>query len=238
MTSDGIRGRRAIFISYRRGDSEGESGRLFDDLVDRFGERSVFMDVAGIAPGRDFRKAIEESVGTCGALLAVVGPAWVHVADANGQRRLDDPADFVRLEIAGALARDVTVIPVLVRGAKMPSAAELPPDIADLAYRNAVELSHARWKNDVAILTDALGRVIDGPAEPAAAAHAPPAAPLDDAALRRAEHELARYIGPIAEVIVKRAARRSRTLHDLYASLANEIEEPHDRAAFLAARHE
>jgi hypothetical protein len=232
----------AIFISYRRGDSEGESGRLFDDLVHRFGEHSVFMDVAGIAPGRDFRKAIEESVATCGALLAVVGPTWASVVDADANRRLDDPADFVRIEIANALTRDVPVIPVLVRGAKMPSADELPADLRELAFRNAVEISHARWKADVSVLVEALRGILD--LEPPATAMTqlsvptPPAraAEFDAELLRRIARELARYIGPIADVIVKRAAARSASLDDLYDRVAREIEKARDREAFLATR--
>jgi TIR domain len=89
---------RAIFISYRRDDAEGEAGRLFDDLVARFGEASVFMDVAAIQKGRDFRKAIDESIATCGVLLAVIGTKWVDAKNENGDRRLEDPFDFVRLE--------------------------------------------------------------------------------------------------------------------------------------------
>jgi hypothetical protein len=232
----------AIFISYRRGDSEGESGRLFDDLVNRFGERSVFMDVAGIAPGRDFRKAIEESVATCGALLAIVGPTWASVLDVDAHRRLDDPADFVRLEIANALTRDVPVIPVLVRGAKMPRADELPADLRELAFRNAVEISHARWKADVSVLVEALRATLGLESPVIAAPHVPAPAPAARAAefdaelLRRIARELARYIGPIADVVVKRAAARSASLDDLYERVAREIEKPKDREAFLASR--
>src|ERR1700684_4142358 len=102
---------RAIFISYRRNDSEGEAGRLFDDLVDQFGEDSVFMDVTTIEAGRDFRKAIDESVATCGVLLPIIGKNWLDARDDAGKRRLDDPTDFVRLETASALRRDIPVIP-------------------------------------------------------------------------------------------------------------------------------
>ena len=147
---------RAIFISYRRDDSEGQAGRLLKDLAGHFGQDAVFMDVAGIAPGRDFRRVIDEHVATCGVLLAVIGKAWITAQDASGRRRLDDPADFVRLETASALKRDIPVIPVLVHGAGMPQAEQLPPDLADLAYRNGVELSHARWDSDVQLLIKAL----------------------------------------------------------------------------------
>ena len=117
---------RAIFISYRREDTEGQAGRLFDDLVEQFGKDSVFMDVAGIEPGRDFRRAIDEQVSSCGVLLALIGKSWLDAKDESGRRRLDDAMDFVRLETGSALKRDIPVIPVLVRGASMPRADQLP----------------------------------------------------------------------------------------------------------------
>lgn len=147
---------RAIFISYRRDDTEGEAGRLFDDLVHAFGDNSVFMDVAGINPGIDFRKAIDDNVATCGVLLAMIGPEWATIANGDGQRRLDDENDFVRLEIASALKRNIAVIPVLVHDSKMPHPEQLPDNLKDLAYRNSVEISHARWNSDVQLLTKAL----------------------------------------------------------------------------------
>ena len=114
------------------------------------------MDVTTIEPGRDFRKAIDESVATCSVLLAMIGQEWLEVRDSRGGRRLDDANDFVRIEVASALRRDIPVVPVLVRGAKMPQAVELPDDLKDLAYRNAVELTHARWRSDVEVLLRAL----------------------------------------------------------------------------------
>ena len=147
---------RGIFISYRREDAEGQAGRLFDDLANEFGNAAVFMDVAGIEPGRDFRRAIDENVANCGVLLAIIGKNWLNIRDAEGQRRIDDPMDFVRLETAAALKRDIPVIPVLVQGANMPRTAHLPPDLVDIAFRNGVELTHARWDSDVQILFKAL----------------------------------------------------------------------------------
>jgi hypothetical protein len=146
----------AIFISYRRDDSEGEAGRLFDDLTRAFGDDAVFLDVAGIKYGADFRKAIDENVASCGVFLAVIGPAWATIASPEGHRRLEDPNDFVALEIASALKREVPVIPVLVHDAKMPSADLLPEAIKPLAFRNSVEISHTRWNSDVALLIEAL----------------------------------------------------------------------------------
>lgn len=157
---------RAIFISYRRDDSEGEAGRLFDDLVGFFKPDAVFMDVSDINPGVDFRKAIDENVASCGVLLAVIGPAWSSIQNSTGSRRLDDPNDFVRLEIASALARNIAVIPVLVHEAKMPRSEELPDNLKDLAFRNGVEITHTRWSSDVQLLIEALRRYV-APAAPA-----------------------------------------------------------------------
>lgn len=156
---------RAIFISYRREDAEGQAGRLYDDLVEFFGEGKVFMDVVDIEPGRDFRQVIEEQVASCGVLLAMIGRDWLDVKDRTGRRRLEDPMDFVRLETASALKRDIPVIPILVRGAGLPQAEQLPADLADLVYRNAVELSHARWDSDVQVLIKALRPYVDHPAD-------------------------------------------------------------------------
>ena len=157
---------RAIFLSYRRDDAEGEAGRLFDALKSEFGADKVFMDVSGIEPGRDFRRVIEQNVASCGVLLAMIGRGWIDAKDHAGRRRLDDPQDFVRLETAAALKRDIPVIPVLVRGGSLPLHDQLPEDLKDLAYRNAVELTHARWDSDVQLLIKALRPYVDkGPEE-------------------------------------------------------------------------
>ncbi|MES2098978.1 MAG: CzcE family metal-binding protein [Pseudomonadota bacterium] len=168
---------RAIFISYRRDDTEGHAGRLFEDLRDRFGKNAVFMDVTGIEPGRDFRRVIEQQVASCGVLLALIGKNWLSAADASGKRRLDDAADFVRLETASALKRDIPVIPVLVHDAAMPRVEQLPDDLKELAFRNAVELTHARWSSDVQLLIDALLPHVDAAPPVAAPAPAPPPGP-------------------------------------------------------------
>ena len=243
----------SIFISYRRSDSAGESGRLSDDLIARFGSKAVFMDVDAILPGRDFRKAIHENVGGCSVFLAMIGSEWLGATSTTGQRRLDNENDYVRLEIAAALRRDIPVIPVLVRGAHMPKFNELPEEIRDLAYRNSMELTHSRWKSDVQVLGNALAPYLeDASAAPAvapklapAAAHIPaPAASVaasasvDAAALDRVAKQLANFIGPIAEVVVRRASRRCVSLADLCNTVSQEIDVSADRAKFLAScRH-
>ena len=114
------------------------------------------MDVAGIEAGHDFRKVIDLHVAFCGVLLPMIGKVWTDATDKQGRRRLDDPMDFVRLEIASALKRDIPLIPVLVQRANMPSVEQLPMDLETFAYRNAVELTHARWDSDVQVLVKAL----------------------------------------------------------------------------------
>ena len=146
----------SIFLSYRREDSEGQAGRLYDDLVAVFGPDSVFMDVAAIQPGLDFRKSIDQSLNSCGVFLSLIGRNWLTAKDISGQRRLDDPADFVRIETGAALKRDIPVIPVLVQGASAPKPDQLPDDLKELAFRNAVELTHARWDSDIQVLIKAL----------------------------------------------------------------------------------
>lgn len=135
-----------VFISYRREDTAGYSGRIYDHFRDRFGEKNVFIDVDTIQPGEDFVQVIEEKVGACDALVAVIGKQWVSALDEVGKRRLDDPHDFVRLEITAALARNVRVIPVLVGGAHMPRLEELPEALAGLLRRNAIELSDSGFQ--------------------------------------------------------------------------------------------
>jgi hypothetical protein len=240
----------AIFISYRRSDSAGEAGRLSDDLIACFGARRVFMDVDAIQPGRDFRKAIHENVGACCVFLVMIGPDWLDVKSTNGLRRLDYENDYVRLEIATALRRDVPVVPVLVRGAHMPKADDLPEEIRELAYRNSVELTHARWKSDVQVLIHALNPYLEDAGESLSSkavveikpepVFPPPAATgfsigVEGALIDRVSHELAFYIGPIAELVVKRAAKRCATLPDLCNLVAEEIDASADRARFLAS---
>ena len=157
---------RKIFISYRRDDADEAAGRLSDHLVNQFGQDSVFMDVDGIAPGRDFRKVIEETLTQCDVLLGVMGRNWVDIKDEAGHRRLDNESDFVRLEIASALRRDIPVIPVRVQGATVPKPDSLPPDLKDFSYRNAVELTHERWNSDVQLLVEKMRRLFNEPCPP------------------------------------------------------------------------
>src|SRR5262245_10066547 len=146
-----------VFISYRREETAGEARALFQVLVARLGEASVFMDVDTIALGRDFRQALQERLGSCDLLLALIGRGWVESKNASGKRRLEDPSDFVRLEIEAALKRNIPVTPVLVQGAQMPTEQQLPESIRDFVYRNGFELSHNRWESDVQEMLKRLG---------------------------------------------------------------------------------
>lgn len=149
-----------VFISYRREDAAASAGRLFDHLAGRFGRASVFMDVDAMEPGVDFYEVLNDKVGSCDALIAVIGPGWLDTRGEDGRRRLDNEDDFVRIEIAAALSRNVRVIPLLVDGARMPKAEDLPEDLKSLARRNAAELSHARFADDVDRLAGVLGKII------------------------------------------------------------------------------
>jgi hypothetical protein len=142
----------SIFISYRREDAPAYAGRLYDQLAEHFGDQNVFMDVDTIEPGADFVQRIEDAVGSASALLVVIGRGWADAKDESGRRRLDDPQDFVRLEVSSALQRDVRVIPVLVGGAEMPESEKLPAALASLSRRNALVVSDLDWRAGMARL--------------------------------------------------------------------------------------
>ena len=144
----------SVFLSYRREDSAGYAGRLAEHLGTDIGHEHVFMDVQDIVPGQDFAQAIENTISACQAVIVVIGPRWVADLERRGGRD-----DFVLHEVSVALRRNVTVIPVLVGGTTMPSAAELPESIADLSRRQALEIRDARFEDDARLLVLALRRV-------------------------------------------------------------------------------
>ncbi len=150
------RSRRKIFISYRRADSQGFTGRIYDRLAQKFGDANVFMDVEAIEYGENFVQAIEDAVGHCDILIAVIGRYWVDMTNDAGTRRIDDPEDFVRLEIASALKKGVRVIPALVNNAEMPAAKELPDELRELSLLNAISLRNDSFDYDMQRLIDAL----------------------------------------------------------------------------------
>ena len=151
--------RARIFISYRRRETAGHAGRLYDKLSEHFGADRVFMDLT-MEPGVDFADTINEAVGECGALVALIGDEWLTVTDASGRRRIDDPTDIHRMEIEAALDRKVLLIPALVQDAAMPTADDLPDPLDPLVRRQSVELSDQRWDYDVGRLVAVLERAL------------------------------------------------------------------------------
>src|SRR6516165_4162416 len=137
------------------------------------------MDVDSIALGCDFRSVLQETTAACDLMLVLIGRNWADAKDERGRARLENPVDYVRLEIETALKRDIAVTPVLVQGAHMPAPEDLPAEIRDLAYRNGFELSHSRWESDVGEMVRRLG--LEGPpgghqVKPIAPEHSAPAA--------------------------------------------------------------
>jgi len=158
-----------IFICYRRDDASGHAGRLRDALSARFGAHEIFRDLDTIGPGDDFVRAMSAGIDSCAVFLAVIGRRWLTAESPGSPRRLDDPDDHVRNELARALARQCRVIPVLVQGAAMPRAGDLPEPLKGLTARNAIALDDEGWDSAVERLAAAIRRELPG-----AAVTAPP----------------------------------------------------------------
>jgi hypothetical protein len=189
-----------VFICYRREDSAGHAGRLYDALATKLGKDQVFMDVAGIDPGADFVERIEESVSASHAMLVVIGRNWLESGPPRRKRRLADPNDYVRLEISTALRKNIRLIPILVQGAAIPVASSLPEEIRRLARRQGFELRDDRWTSDIAGLVAALERLppSQSPQHSAGPADAKPTEYIAPPADRVKEHKsigLLRKIG-------------------------------------------
>ncbi len=166
-----------ILISYRREDSADVTGRIDDRLVQQFGRQAVFVDVDSIPFGVDFRKHLDEQVAKCDVFLAVIGPDWTGPKDSQGKTRLEDPRDFVRIEIESALKRQIPVIPILVRGASIPPAEQLPQSLQDLPYRHGLSVRSAPdFHNDMNRLIAYLTQQVRGlsEAQPIPDTHAKP----------------------------------------------------------------
>ena len=153
--------RFGIFVNYRREDASGHAGRLAADLGLRFPAAQIFQDIDRIDPGADFIDTIKAALEQCDVVLVVIGPAWTRVIDKKGRRRLENPNDFVALEIVSALQRKIRVIPVLVGGADMPDPEELPEQIKELTRRQAHEITDSRWKYDVDQLSEKIRRLAE-----------------------------------------------------------------------------
>lgn len=233
-----------VFICYRRDETAAHAGRLYDAMVNRFGEGNVFMDVE-LAPGVDFVERITEVVSGCLALIVVMGPNWATAEDEDGGRRIDDPADFVRLEVETGLSRaDVTPIPVLVSGARMPRKELLPEPLQPLARRNALELSDVRWSYDVGRLLETLDEVLPSDGRPAGSIPAvqplPPSPPrrgnrlvLEGMAVAGVTATVARSIG--AKIIQGQEAIDGENSYETREHIVREILRRTETLAFVGA---
>jgi hypothetical protein len=185
-----------IFISYRRADSQSYADRLYAPLADAFAAENVFRDVNSIALAQDFRAAIERAIILSDVLLVLIGPGWVDMTGEDGRRRLDNPDDFVRLEIEMGLRHGLDVIPVLVDDARMPRSDQLPPSMYYLPYRNGATLRPDPDLNaDIAALVTRISTTFAGAAEPAQPQPDPPDT-IDDRDADDDERELARAPSP------------------------------------------
>ena len=202
-------GQSRIFISYRREDSAGHVLALLPALRRHFGADRIFKDTDNIPPGVNFLKFIKRELESCSVLLAILGKEWLTVQDPRlKRRRLDNPDDFLRLEVATALKSErIRVIPVLVERSMMPAPEDLPPDLAELALRNALELSDTRWESDVERLIQAIHAAAEVPASPAPAQT--PRSGISDLHRRRAR-EIAAHL---------QAAREAFEAHDYESTM-------------------
>jgi hypothetical protein len=151
----------AIFLSYRHDDSADVTGRIYDRLTYRFGRGNVVWDIDAVPLGVDFREFLAAAVGRCRVFLAIIGQHWLEASDDSGRRRLDDPDDFVRIEIETALRREIPVIPVLVQGSRIPECEKLPASLRELPYRNGIAIRHdPDFAKDVRRLAKNLHRLL------------------------------------------------------------------------------
>jgi len=205
--------KKAIFISYRRDDSAGHAGRLYDRLVAEFGEDAVFIDIHAIEDGIDFVVAIDQAIDESKVFLAVIGKQWLLMADQFGRRRIDQDDDFVRIEIEKALGRpEMRVIPVLVRDASMPALEGLPQSIKSLSRRNARNISDDRFHYDVDQLIEVIKSIIRPPLERETK---PPVKPFTRVEENRKYKLLS--LGAVARLISSGKSKSEKTSNGQYA---------------------
>ena len=150
-----------IFLNYRREESSAVAGRLHDRLEDRFGGQRVFMDIASIEPGEDWSTAIERAVAASQVMLVLIGRQWATVTDSGGNRRLDDPSDWIRVELEATFEHNVVVVPVLIDDARMPRMEHLPAPLRGLAMLQPTHLHRDRFQSDVEALLDSLEDIVE-----------------------------------------------------------------------------
>jgi hypothetical protein len=156
-----------IFISYRRSDTRQAAGRLTDDLAQRLPTATVFRDIDSIDPGLNFVDALEDALKSSAVMLVLIGPGWLGERGSDLGKRIWDPEDWIRTEVATALEHEIRVVPVLIDGAPLPEANALPQELHSLVQRQAFELSDARWKSDLQRLVQLLAKVLELPLEAA-----------------------------------------------------------------------
>lgn len=209
-----------VFINYRRSDAAGMAGQLFDRLEQAFSDDQLFFDVDNIPPGKDFVAYLNDKVGACDVLLAVVGPNWQSQLDKQEYKETGEQTeDFVRIEIEAALSQGKTVIPVLVSGAEMPRKEDLPKALQPFARRNAVRLSHERFRADAAGITNALKSAL------AEAEELRTAAAAEADRLRAEEERKAKVEREAKEQAKKDAARREAAVAGLSSEQIAKAEE-------------
>lgn len=158
----------ALFISYRRSDSQEVVGRMYDRLRSHFPVDRIFRDLDSIPLGKPFPQVIREAIGNSQVALVIIGPKWATITGSDGHRLLDDPADFVRIEVEGALCSGVPVVPVLVSGASMPLAKELPASLQPLVYLQGMQIrSDPDFHRDMDRLIGKVSRLYKGDNEKA-----------------------------------------------------------------------
>jgi hypothetical protein len=222
--ADDTRGGVRVFVSYRRDDVPDATDRLTDSLREQLGPEQVFVDVDNIEIGADFAEIIGDWVARCDVLLAVIGRSWLEVTDGEGRPRIEDPDDYVRLEIEAALHRDVRVVPVLIHGATLPRHTELPETLVPLLQRNALELTRKYWSLDVDELVGALEKLAQEKAQQTAAT---------DAVKEQAEREAA-----AREEMERATAAREDAERDAAAKQAAERQAADEREALRAAKQD
>lgn len=184
-----------IFINYRKDDSNWNALALYNDLQKYFKKEQLFKDFNAILPGDDFIVSIENALGKCNVLLVVIGRQWLHVKNADGTRRLDDPDDFVRLEVATALERGIQVVPVLFDDTPMPRPEELPENLRALCRRQFIEIDSKRFDDDVRNLAEAIKKIL--PAEKISSTSPPPAYEPKPRASQEPSHQHTQQVHPV-----------------------------------------
>jgi hypothetical protein len=159
MPGDAAAPHVAVFLSYRREDTQWAAARISDRLVQRYGRENVFRDLDAIPPGAKFRDFIARRISESDIFILLIGQAWASVTDDTGRRRLEQPRDPVRLEVEIALRAGIQIIPVRVEGARMPTEQDLIPSIVDILEFNATEVSDYRWEHDITKLFEAIDNV-------------------------------------------------------------------------------